>query len=79
MRLAGLFDDALGGILKGNQFGMVGNIAEQPTRGFGAVGQALLHDEKPFGVAGILSGHNTSLPESMGLQPMNGFSLFGQG
>ena len=73
MRLAGLFDDAFGGILKGGSFGMAGNIAEDPTKGFGIVGRQFLDSGNAFGAVGSITGQKDPLYESMGLPGWDAF------
>ena len=69
MRLAGIFDDALGGILGGggNGFGMVGQIASNPQDNFGAIGSALLNDGNYFGAVGEATGIKDPIYEELNL------------
>ena len=74
MRLAGLFDDALGGILgSGKTFGMAQSIAEDPTKSFGIVGRQFLDSGNAFGAVGSVTNQKAPLNESMGLMGWDDF------
>ena len=76
MRLAGIFDNALGGILSGGEgmFGLAGQIGSNPTNNFGMIGNTLLNDGNYYGAVGEVSGIKNPAFEGLG---MPGWDSFG--